>query len=132
MASVRSASLLLLLPITLLLLVRHTCCKEYFFNKDRECHVQVERVQPKVQNPGGPCSTVHRVKCGEQITLDSIRVVASEKLGFEVVDVLDWDTRSPLDETITIMEDTKIWVTDAPVRRHTYSAEDFDFMHDDL
>ncbi|CAH1232229.1 Hypp432 [Branchiostoma lanceolatum] len=131
MASVRSISLLLL-PITLLLLVQHTCCKEYFFSKDRVCQVQVERVQPKVLNPGGPCSTMHEVRCGEQITLESIRVGASEKLGFEVVDVLDWDTRGPLDDTITIMEDTKIWVTDAPVRRPTYSAEDFDFMHDDL
>ncbi|KAI8507446.1 hypothetical protein Bbelb_148260 [Branchiostoma belcheri] len=100
---------------------------EYFFKKDRQCNVKVERLQPKVQNPGGPCSTVHTVRCGQQISLDSIRVVASEKLGFEVVDVLDWESRGPLDETITIMEDTKMWVTDAPVKRAQFSD-----MHDDL
>ncbi|XP_019615498.1 PREDICTED: uncharacterized protein LOC109463213 [Branchiostoma belcheri] len=128
MASVRSISLLLLLPLTILLLLAHTAvCKEYFFKKDRQCNVKVERLQPKVQNPGGPCSTVHTVRCGQQISLDSIRVVASEKLGFEVVDVLDWESRGPLDETITIMEDTKMWVTDAPVKRAQFSD-----MHDDL
>ncbi|XP_078680763.1 uncharacterized protein LOC144915860 isoform X1 [Branchiostoma floridae x Branchiostoma belcheri] len=128
MASVRSISLLLLLPLTIILLLAHTAvCKEYFFKKDRQCNVKVERLQPKVQNPGGPCSTVHTVRCGQQISLDSIRVVASEKLGFEVVDVLDWESRGPLDETITIMEDTKMWVTDAPVKRAQFSD-----MHDDL
>ncbi|XP_078680764.1 uncharacterized protein LOC144915860 isoform X2 [Branchiostoma floridae x Branchiostoma belcheri] len=96
MASVRSISLLLLLPLTIILLLAHTAvCKEYFFKKDRQCNVKVERLQPK--------------------------------LGFEVVDVLDWESRGPLDETITIMEDTKMWVTDAPVKRAQFSD-----MHDDL